>query len=148
MEAAIEQFRHDMVRVKNLATHAISTPELSDILRAEIVFAVSALDNFIHNMARIGLLEILQGQRSETPAYQRFQVSMETVIFCRSEPQPLEQEWVDWFDNLIREKHSWQSFQYPDKIAEAIRLISEIKLWDEVAKELGFEAKVFLKKKL
>ncbi len=144
MKAAIEQFRHDMVRVKNLTIvftsfepRTTSAPDISDILRAEIVFAVSALDNFIHNLARMGMLEILQRQRSETPAYRRFQVSMEAVVFCRSDPQPLEQQWVDWFDNLIREKHGWQSFQYPDKIAEAIRLISEIKLWDEVAKELG-----------
>ena len=70
--------------------------------------------------SRIGLLEILQGQRPETPAYLRFQVSMKTIVFCRSNPTM--QEWHDRFDDLIREKHSWQSFQHPDKIAEASKI--------------------------
>ena len=146
LETAIEQFRENLIHVRELIsiysvlTH-MTTPVLnsSDILRAGIVLAVSALDNFIHNITRLGMLKILQGQRPETPAYQRFQVSMETVIFNRS--NPTEQQWIDWFDNLIREKHGWQSFQHPDKIAEAIRLVSEIKLWDEVANHLGMDAK-------
>jgi hypothetical protein len=37
----------------------------------------------------------------------------------------------------IREKLSYKSFQEPDKIAEAIRLISDKKLWDEVATRIG-----------
>ncbi len=41
----------------------------------------------------------------------------------------------------IREQHSYLSFQQPDKIADAVRLIAELKLWDEVASLMGSTAK-------
>lgn len=44
-------------------------------------------------------------------------------------------------DEEIRERHGWQSFQRPDKIADALRLITTIKLWDELAKEMKTEAR-------
>ncbi|MBE9034672.1 HEPN domain-containing protein [aff. Roholtiella sp. LEGE 12411] len=40
---------------------------------------------------------------------------------------------TSWLEDEIRERLSYQSFQQPDKIAEAIRQISDKKLWDEVA---------------
>ncbi|MFH7028833.1 MAG: HEPN domain-containing protein [Heteroscytonema crispum UTEX LB 1556] len=44
---------------------------------------------------------------------------------------------VFWLENEIRERLSYQSYQQPDKIADAIRLISDKKLWDEVAAKIG-----------
>lgn len=43
----------------------------------------------------------------------------------------------EWLDQAIREAHSWLSFQHPDKIADAIRLMSNVRLWEQVASELG-----------
>jgi hypothetical protein len=52
-----------------------------------------------------------------------------------------------WLDEAIRERHGWLSFQEPDsakppsgEIANAIRHISDVKLWREVGGELGMEA--------
>jgi RiboL-PSP-HEPN len=140
MQPAIEQFRENISHVKNLATarqtFAACATDLSDILRAEIVLAVSALDKFIHDLVRMGMLEILAERRPQTPAYlKKFQVNLETVIFTLS--NPTKEELLDYFDEEIRTRHEWQSFQYPDKIADAIRLISEIDLWKEIAKQLG-----------
>ncbi|MBD2137040.1 hypothetical protein H6F32_05445 [Anabaena sp. FACHB-1237] len=42
-----------------------------------------------------------------------------------------------WLEAEIRESLSYKSFQDPDKIADAIRLISDKKLWDEVANKMG-----------
>lgn len=39
---------------------------------------------------------------------------------------------TNWLEYEIREKLGYQSFQKPDKIAEAIRYISDKKLWEEV----------------
>ncbi len=143
MQAAIEQFRENLSYVKNLATihqafaagNTTPTLDLSDILRAEIILAVSALDKFIHDLVRMGMLEILSGPRSPTPAYRRFPFSMEAVIFTRS--NPTEEELLNYFGEEIRNRQEWQSFQYPDKIADAIRLVSQIDLWKEVANQLG-----------
>jgi hypothetical protein len=104
LETAIEQFRDNIAHVKNLATLYIELEndtelDLSDLLRSEIVLAVSALDNFIHNITRIGILEILQGIRPDTPAYRRFQVSMDVVIFSRS--NPTEEEWLQKFEDEV-----------------------------------------------
>jgi hypothetical protein len=44
---------------------------------------------------------------------------------------------IAWLEREIRDRHSYQSFQQPDKIAEAIRLISDKKLWEEVAHKMG-----------
>jgi hypothetical protein len=40
---------------------------------------------------------------------------------------------TSWLEDEIRERLSYQSFQQPEKIADAIRQISDKKLWDEVA---------------
>ena len=46
-----------------------------------------------------------------------------------------------WLENEIRETLGYQSFQQPDKIAYAIRLISDKKLWQEVANNMNKSAK-------
>jgi hypothetical protein len=38
-----------------------------------------------------------------------------------------------WLSEEIRQRHGWLAFQQPDKIADAIRLISDVQLWPEVA---------------
>jgi hypothetical protein len=43
----------------------------------------------------------------------------------------------DWLNYEIRTRHGRQSFQHPDKIADAIRLISDVKLWEEIGNHLG-----------
>ncbi|AFY70510.1 hypothetical protein Pse7367_2247 [Thalassoporum mexicanum PCC 7367] len=48
---------------------------------------------------------------------------------------------ASWLEDEIRERLGYKSFQHPDKIAEAIRLISDKKLWDEVAVNMDLDAK-------
>jgi hypothetical protein len=47
---------------------------------------------------------------------------------------------ASWLEKEIRERLSYQSFQMPDRIADAIRLISDKKLWDEVSAQMGKES--------
>ena len=61
MRAAINQFRTNIERVRNLGTiykalNAQTTDilDLSDLLRAELVMAVSAFDHYIHEIVRLG----------------------------------------------------------------------------------------------
>ena len=42
-----------------------------------------------------------------------------------------------WFEAEVRERHSFLTFQQPDKVADAIRLFSEVKLWQEVAPKMA-----------
>ena len=45
------------------------------------------------------------------------------------------------FENEVREKHSFFTFQQPDKVADAIRLFSDVALWDKVGQQLGLTGK-------
>jgi len=192
MQSALDQFRISIARVRDLisihnSVKAQSTPalDLSDILRAALVLAVSALDYYIHEVVTLGMLEIHRGQRSEPnpprnssqSAFSRFQVSlggarqerliaMDIASWLENEIQQsqgssfLQQSHTvsallpvisnsvlnrlnntSWLEDEVRERISYQSFQQPEKIADAIRLISDKKLWEEVAQKLGRSAK-------
>lgn len=139
MQAAIDQFRVNIARVRNLGVihntlnvQTTAAIDLSDILRSELVMAISALDHCIHEIVRLGMLEVYRGIRPETSAFLRFQISLESVRQVVSTPTS-----DDWLENEIRERHGWRSFQQADHIADAIRLISDISLWEQVSNHLG-----------
>jgi hypothetical protein len=136
MQPALDQFHISINRVRDLiAVHnsvkAQSTLalDLSDILRSALVLSVSALDFYIHEVVRLGMLQIHQGLRSEPPAFSRFQISLGSAREILDNPLDLDY----WLEDEIRQRHSYKSFQQPGNIADAIRLISDKKLWEEVA---------------
>ena len=64
MQKALDDFEACMRRVRALhalyfsfAARLTAAVDLSDILRPEVVLAVSALDYFIHELTRIGIAE-------------------------------------------------------------------------------------------
>jgi RiboL-PSP-HEPN len=139
MKAALDQFRANLDRARSLSGLAdslgvLTTPavDFSDIYRAALVLGVSALDHFVHEFVRLGMLEVYRGTRPDTEANLSFKVPILAMKIGLADPAQ-----DGWLDAAIRETHSWQSFQHPDKIADAIRLISPVKLWMEVAKEFG-----------
>lgn len=106
-----------------LTTKALDT---SDILRAQIVLGVSAFDFYLHEITVLGMLEVWLGKRQPTDAYSKFKVSMAALSGSNGASSV-------WFEAEIRERHSFLSFQQPDKVADAIRLFSTVQLWREVA---------------
>ena len=96
--------------------------------------SVSALDHLMHEIVRLGMLEAYRGERARTPAFLRFQVSLESVTEVAAG-----QEFEARLENQIRERHGYQSFQLPDRIAEAMRLISDAELWNEISGRIGKE---------
>ena len=143
MNNAILQCRENISRVKELgglyeAVTSITTDiiDASDLLRAQIVMIVSALDHYVHEITRIGMLEIYNGNRPPTSSFQRFQIStnvLQSVISSRHNSS-------SFFENEIRDRHSYLSFQHPDKIAEAIRLFYPDPLWPAVGQRLSSDA--------
>ena len=106
--------------------------DLTDLLRAQIVMIVSALDYYIHEITRVGMLEVYDGTRPQTDAFLRFQVTISGAMKGISKSSENE-----WLDTEIREKHGYQAFQHPDNIANAVRLFSSCELWRSVALELN-----------
>lgn len=188
MLSALDQFRASISRVRDLLSlhnsiksQLTSALDLSDLLRASLVLAVSALDYYVHEVVTLGMIEIHQGRRPEPSpssnssrsAFSRFQVSLgsarqERLIATditswleaevhQSQGFSLSQQSYtlsallpvisggivnrlnssSWLEDEIRERLGYQSFQQPDKIADAVRLISDKRLWEEVAGELS-----------
>ena len=141
MQAALDQFRENIRRSRDLTaifkvmdSQTTEAFDISDVLRASLVLVVSSLDHFIHEMVRLGMLEAYWEKRERTPGFLRFQVPLKSVPQTSSDFDS-----TAWLDMQIRERHGHQSFQTPDSIADALRLVSDVELWNEVARSLGRE---------
>lgn len=139
MQAAIDQFRANIQRARaigsiyqaldNQTTQAL---DLADLLRFEWVMAISALDLYIHELVRLGMVEVYRGNRPQTDAFLRFSITMGRTLEAISDPQD-----DGWLEDQIRASHGHQSFQTPDNIADAVRLVSNAPLWNEVSALMG-----------
>ena len=139
MQEALDLFRANMRRSRDLVelsrvitAQTTDALDLSDVLRASLVMSVSALDHFIHEIVRLGMVDAYRAKRARTQAFLRFQVSLESVL--QESPDDIDSD--EWLASQIRDRHGHQSFQMPDRIAEAIRLISSVELWNEISREL------------
>ncbi len=139
MRQALDGFNQSVVRVRALGALYVAVYnrttgvlDASDMLRAQVVLVVSALDYYIHEVTRLGMQEISAGSRPPTDAYLRWGIQISDHIAANTPGAG-----TSWLDDAIRREHSWKSFQHPDKIADAIRLIPPVPLWHEVGTRLG-----------
>jgi hypothetical protein len=118
-----------------LEKNVSSVMQPDELLRAEWVARVSALDLYIHELVAQAMLAIFEGQRLASPAYLKFQVSTESLNRIRAALTPLEASAA--FDLYARNFLSRLTYQAPDDIADGVRLCSSIELWNEVVLRLG-----------
>lgn len=138
MLPSLQVFRKNIGRARALGglftalgTQTTQALDLTDLLRSEIVLAVGVFDHFVHEIARAGVVESFMGGRPTTDALTRLPITFGTVqqlLLAPGTASALEQE--------VRLLHSYQSFQRPDRVADAVRLITDKRLWVEVAKLL------------
>jgi len=146
MQKAFEQFDSNIKAVKEmdaLYQHLVSDlklpNDLSDILRSQLVYAISALDKLIHELVRIGMLQAFVNERIKTSKFNGFSISLETYnnIQSVSQQQPdtlLLETPAYFFEQEIIVKHKYLAFQEPDKIADALSFIWEEKQkWQKIA---------------
>jgi hypothetical protein len=139
MNSAVEAYKENLRRARDLIALADSIAglttnavDVSDCYRAALVQGVSALDHFVHQVVRIGMKEVHTNTRAPTESYLSFKLPMRAARLAVTDPSD-----TQWLDEVVRDAHSWLSFQQPDKIADAIRLISPVALWDRLAAELN-----------
>jgi hypothetical protein len=109
-----------------------------ELLRAEWVVRVSALDLYIHEVIAQSMVAIFEGRRPKTPAYSKFPISNEALDRIRAASTPTEASAA--FDLYVRTQLGRITYQFPDDIAEGIRLCSAVELWNEIALALGATA--------
>ncbi|MGL5062775.1 MAG: HEPN domain-containing protein [Microcoleus sp.] len=160
MQSALDQFRISISRVRDLiALHnsikaqATVALDVSDILRAVLVLAVSALDYYVHEVVTLGMLEIHRGERSEpTPsanttqsAFSRFQVSLGGARQERLAAIDI----ASWLETEIEQTHGYAFLQQSYTLAALIPAISSsiVKklnnaswLENEIRERLGYQS--------
>ena len=160
MQSALNQFCISIHRVRDLiALHnsikATSTNalDLSDLLRAALVLAVSALDYYVHEVVTLGMLEIYRGQRSEPhpssnasqSAFSRFQVSLGGA----RQERMIAINIASWLESEISQNYDSTFLQESHTIADLLPVLSnsiQNKLnntsWleDEIRERLGYQS--------
>lgn len=133
MKSALDVFHLSLLRARHLgglhdAIRSVMTPiiDSSDLLRAQIVLAVSSVDYFVHEITVFGMVEIFRGARAPTDAFRKYKVAGDLLVGSNAGS-------VSAFEADVRERHSFLSFQQPDKIADAIRLFHGKPLWAGVS---------------
>ena len=89
----------------------------------------------VHEVTRVGMVDIWNGSKPTTPAYLKFGISIDVARHLTSKSVS-----ADHLENENSVRHRFLAFQHPDKIADAIRLISNVELWNEVAVLIGVPA--------
>jgi hypothetical protein len=136
MNNSLLQFKERVKEIKDLTSTidqidgmTTGALDIADLYRSQIVFIISSLDHFIHVFVIEEMLETYNGRRPASNAFNRFPIPLSSIQGTIPSDNVV--------SSHIRQKHSWLSFQDPDKIADAIRLISDLKLWEEVAPAFG-----------
>lgn len=111
-----------------------------EILRAEWVARVSALDLFIHEVIAQNMLLIFQKNKPISLGYNRFTLPHRVVDSIR-DPSSTPTDAERFFNLEIRRQLGFQTYQHPNNIAEGIKFVSDIELWNKVALHNGATTK-------
>ncbi|NJP08464.1 MAG: hypothetical protein HC866_02465 [Leptolyngbyaceae cyanobacterium RU_5_1] len=160
MQSALDQFHISIGRVRDLiALHnsvkaqATGALDVSDMLRAALVLAVSALDYYVHEVVTLGMLEIHRGNRSEPipsanttqSAFSRFQVSLGGARQDRLTAIDI----ASWLEAEIQQTQGYTFFQQSYTVSDLIptisssilgRLNSTSWLESEIRERLGYQS--------
>lgn len=136
MNNAYVDFTTAVTNIKNfgciydqiLENYPILNKELDDMLRAQIVNIVSALDRYIHEVVRIGIIEAYLNKRPQTPKWTSTNISLKnllniiTVEKSNASPQK-EIDLINVLDQTLKPMLKVMSFQQSDKIKDALSYI-------------------------
>jgi hypothetical protein len=146
MQAAIVQFRRNQQSVEDLGklyilikdNYPLLAVQSEEILRAQIALIVSALDNYVHDCVRLGMLEIFQGQRLQTKHYQSFPLNF--IFLDRLLNSQTSQDRLNIIEEALRISNARDSFQSARGVEHAMNLISVDKVWTKIAPLMNMAA--------
>lgn len=108
--------------------------ETNDLLRWQWIQCISAFDKFIHDVVRIGMVEIYVGARVTTAKYNSFQLDIQTCIDMNASPLSA----ASIFEQKVILKHSFLAFQDPNKVSDALAYIwSDNDKWQTISNMVG-----------
>ncbi|CAD0299346.1 MULTISPECIES: HEPN domain-containing protein [Xanthomonas] len=123
----------------------VPIPEQFDgLLRFQIVDAVSSFDKLMHDLIRIGMVQIFEKMRPPTAKYLNESIAIQNFpgLAVGSVPPPSVR-----FEEIVREKLSILSFQDPIKVVDGLSYIwNEKQKWHVIAKGMGSTDEVIKRK--
>lgn len=128
----------------SLLNFPISDELKLNILRGQVSLLLSAVDFYIHEIIKIELLNIIKGERKKTSSLKNCMISVEVFLEYLSSPNTNNQI----FEDEIIYRNSFKSFLEPDKMAEALSLITEEKIFKELFPKLGLSGTKELRDKI
>lgn len=106
-----------------------------DLLRSQIVYSVSAFDKLIHDLVRIGTVDIFIGKRSVTNKYLNESISLAAYNSLSAATMPPKEY---FFEQHIVNKLKRVSYQDPDNVADGLSYIwNEPHKWNKIAASMG-----------
>lgn len=143
MQQAINTFISNIDSVKQLDAiyqyleqqNIGKTLDLSEILRAEIVLAVSAMDNFISDLLLIGLVENFEQRKSLSAEFAKFRLDMQTVMRILDESSQIGKSNI--LKQYIQKYNQSNSYQKPSNIVSTLKLLGISDLWNKVSPIMG-----------
>ena len=146
MYSALTLFKANIEEAKNLTLlyeyleNSIKSPfSFDDLLRAQIVYSVSAFDKLMHDVIRIGIMEIFTDKRNPTPKYLAESISTSIYNELISATVPPKEH---IFEQAIVKKLKTISYQDPEKVAEGLSYIWEEKQkWQKIALKMAIDDK-------
>lgn len=129
---------HITASVYDYLAHNHIPLDYSDLLRWQWILTVAALDKYIHDIVLIGMLETFAGKREATAKYKNFSMTLDTMLSIQNSETPIIE-----FEKVVVHKHSYLSFQDPEKIADALsHFWSESNKWDIICSNMNNDLSV------
>ncbi len=141
MRRAIQQFDLNLQSARQLgvihqafAEKVTEAEKLDELLRAELVLAVGALDCYVHDVVRIGMTSLFGVASGESNAFRNFGVSLGFAKRIAGCPESDRSALVE---EEIRRVHGFRTFQNADCISQALALLGIQAIWDKVGESMA-----------
>jgi hypothetical protein len=145
MTKAFQQFKinidglHNLTIVYEAFVGKLGPLDISDILRSQIVLAVSTLDCYFHDLLEESMLFIFENKNfSSNNAFRNFPISMDALHQISSSAIMAEKKF--FLSKEIKRRNGYKSFQDPKNISEALSYIGISKVWVKVGSIMGKES--------
>lgn len=137
LSAITNRFTNNLLSIKSqfeLAEQlkAENNIQYKDVLRSQVVFLDSALDFFMHEVTKYGMVQIFQGIWEKTERYDNFTIRLGEISDVLRNP---EQE--NWFLDIVNDSYAEDTFMSADAVIGQLNLIG-VK-WQSVADRAFYE---------
>lgn len=154
----MEVFKYNLDEVRNLdglfayLSKQVTDPMLyDDLLRSQIVYSVSAFDKLIHDLVRIGMVQMFSGMRDPTKKFLAEPITIELYNKLVAETNlPRENMFdlvaisskEDIFEREMFKKFKSITYQDPDKVVDGLSYVwNEQHKWQKIALCMGKDKK-------